>query len=261
MNMKSTQLENLLKKIRHIQSIMVDVSTGESLIQEKEDEYIVTYLDIAADIESLAKDGLAVSHNNAFRTLWDWYGYWSSRLPSYASRRQYVQELYAPLVNPIESALNKYQVDKTPLEDLIRDLAKQIEIKPEVSVQGFRMRFEWLHPKIVQQSYIPFETGEFDDAIFQAMNVVEEEVRTKISADPIETGVDLISKAMNPQCPILSFSKVNAEQDVVHLLYRGTIGSFKGAVGHRLLDNTDPVNTFECLALGSLLMRMLDKAT
>lgn len=259
--MKLAQLETLLKKIRQIQSIMVDVSTGKSLIQEKEDEYIVIYLDIAADIESLTKDGLALSHRNLFRTLWDWYGYWSSKLPSYPSRREYVRELYAPLVNPIESVLHKHRVDKTPLEDLIGDLAKRIETQPEVSPKGFRMRFEWLHPKIVQRCYIPFEIGEFDDAIFKAMNVVEEEIRVKISADPMETGSALISKAMNHQAPLLAFSKVTAEQEAVHSLYRGAIASFKGAVGHRFLDNTDPVNAFECLALGSLLMRMLGRAT
>ena len=258
--MKLEQLERLVKKIKQIQSIMADVSTGGSLIQEREDEYIVIYLDITTEIESLAKVGLTLSHNNSFRTLWDWYGYWSSKLPSYASRRQYIRELYAPLVDPIESGLHKHRVDKIPPEDLIRGLAKRMETQPERSAKGFRMRFEWLHPKIVQRCYIPFETGEFDDAIFNAMEVVEEGIRVKISADPIDTGVDLIFKAMNPKSPILSFSEVNAEQEAAHSLYRGTIGSFKGPLGHRFLDSSDPVNTFECLALGSLLMRMLDKA-
>ncbi len=259
--MKLKRLESLLKKIRQIQSIMVDVSTGRSLIQEKEDEYIVIYLDIAADIESLAKDGLALSHNNSFRTLWDWYGHWSSKLPSETSRRHYVRDLYAPLVNPIESALQKHRVDKKPLEDLIGDLTKRVKTQPEASPKRFRMRFEWLHPKIVRRCSIPFESDEFDDAIFEAMNVVEEEVRVKLSADPIETGIALISKAMNPQNPILAFSKVTAEQEAVHSLYRGAIAGFKSAVGYRFLDSTDPANSFECLALGSLLMRMLDRVT
>ncbi|NIS61977.1 MAG: TIGR02391 family protein [Proteobacteria bacterium] len=259
--MQLAQLESLLKKIRQIQAIMVDVSTGRSLIQEKEDEYIVIYLDIAADIESLAKDGLPLSHRNSFHTLWDWYGYWSSKLPSYATRKKYVQELYAPLVNPIESALQEHRVNKTPVEDLSRDLAKRIETQSDVFLKGFRMRFDRLHPKIAQRCYIPFEAGEFDDAIFEAMNVVEEEVRVKISADPMETGGVLISKAMNHRAPILAFSKVTAEQEAVHSLYRGAIGSFKSAVGLRFMDNTDPVDTFECLALGSLLMRMLDRVT
>jgi len=191
------QLERLVNKVRQIQSIMVDVGTGGSLIQEREDEYIVIYLDIATEIENLLKAGLTLQHHNSFRTLWDWYGYWSSKLPSHASRREYVRELYASLVNPIESALQKQRVDKTLPEDLIRDLAKRIEAQPEPSEEGFRMRFEWLHPKITQWCYGPFETGEFDDTIFNAMKVVEDEVRVKISAGPMNTGVDLISKAMN----------------------------------------------------------------
>ena len=185
---------------------MVDVSTGGSLLQDREDEYIVIYLDISAEIESLAKAGLPLLHNNSFRTLWDWYEYWSSKLPSYDSRRQYVQELYAPLVVPIESALHKQRGDKTSPQDVIRDLAKRMESQPEADTQGIRMRFEWLHPKIVQWCRVHFEKGEFDDAIFNAMNVVEEEIRAKISADSTETGAALISKVMNPQAPILSFS-------------------------------------------------------
>lgn len=259
--MKSEQLESLLTKIRQIQSIMVAVSTGGPRIQEKEDEYKQLYLDIQTEIENLVKAGLALSHNNSFRSLWDWYGYWSSELPSYASRRQYVRELYAPLVNPIESALHKHRVDKTPSEELIRDLTKQIETQSERSTKGFRMYFESLHPKIVQRCRIPFETGQYDDAIFNAMKVVEEEVRTRISADPTDIGVALISKAMNPKSPILPFSEVNAEQEAAHSLYRGAIGSFKNPLSHRFLDSSDPVKTFECLALASLLMRMLDEAT
>ena len=258
--MKLEHLERLLEKIRQIQSIMIDVSTGGALIQEKEDEYIVIYLDITTEIESLAKAGVTLSHNNSFRTLWDWYGYWSSKLPSYTSRREYVRELYAPLIDPLESALHKHRVDRTPPEELMKDLAKRIQTQPEPSERGFRMRFEWLHPKIVQRCDASFETGEFDDAIFNAMKVLEEEIHVRVSAHSMDTGVSLISRAMNPQSPILSFSQAMAEQEAVHSLYRGAIGSFKSPLCHRLLDSSDPVNTFECLALGSLLMRMLDKA-
>jgi uncharacterized protein (TIGR02391 family) len=258
--MRLEQLEGLVKKIRHIQSIMEHVSTGGSLIQEREDEYIVTYLDITTEVENLAKAGLTISHTNSFRTLWDWYGYWSSKLPSYESRRQYIRELYAPLLDPIESALHRHRMDKTPLGELIRDLAKRIAPIPEPAEEEFQMSFEWLHPKIVQRCHIPFEKGEFDDAIFNAMEAVEEGIRVKISADSMDTGLGLISRAMNPKSPLLTFSRVNAEQEAAHSLYRGAIGSLKSPLGHRFLDSSDPVNTFECLALGSLLMRMLDGA-
>jgi len=258
--MKSIQLERLLKKIRQIQSIMVDVSTGGSLLQDREDEYIVVYLDIENEIESLAKAGLALRHRNSFRTLWDWYEYWSSKLPSYDSRRQYVRELYAPLVDPIQSTLHKHRVDKTPFEDLIKDLAKRMASEPELFEQEFRLRFEGLHPKIIQRCRFAFESGEFEDAIFGAMTVVEEELRTRVSPDSLDAGVALISRSMDPQSPILSFSNVKAEQEAAYSLYCGAIGSLKSAISQRFLDNTDPVETFECLALGSLLMRMLDRA-
>ena len=136
--MKLERLEGLLRKVKQIQSIMNEVSTGASLIQEREDEYIVVYLDIVHEIESLAKVGLSLPHHNSFRTLWDWYGYWSSRLPSYASRSQYVQGLYDPLVKPIEDTLRKHREDRTPSEDLIIDLAKQVETLPELPAQGYR---------------------------------------------------------------------------------------------------------------------------
>jgi uncharacterized protein (TIGR02391 family) len=254
------QLESLLANIWQIQSIMVSVSTGEAKIQEMEDEYIRLYLDIATKIETLAKVGVTLSHKNPFRSLWDWYGYWSSRLPTCASRRQYVLKLYAPLVNPIESVLYNHRLDKAEFEDLARSLAKLAETQAECSIHGFQMTLEGLHPKIVQRCRILFETGQYDDAIFNAMNVVEEEIRNKISAHPADAGIALITKALNPGSPLVSLSNNAAEQDAAHSLYRGAIGWFKRVVSLRSLNGSSPIKAFECLALGSLLMRMLDGA-
>jgi uncharacterized protein (TIGR02391 family) len=258
--MNSKQLENLLTETWRIQSIMVSVSAGEASIQEMEDEYIRLYLDIATEIETLAKVGVTLSHKNPFRSLWDWYGYWSSRLPTDASRRQYVRELYAPLVDSIESVLYNDRLDKAEFEDLARSLAKLTENQPECSVQGFQMTLEGLHPKIGERCRILFETGQYDDAILNAMNVVEEEVRDKISVNPTDAGGVLITKALNPESPLLSLSKITAEQDAAHSLYRGAISWFKSAVGLRFVNGSGPAKAFECLALGSLLMRMLDES-
>jgi len=259
--MRPARLEGLLTKIRRIQSIMVAVSTGGPRIQEKEGEYQELYLEIAGGIESLSEMGLALSHGNPFYSLWDWYGHWSAELPSYASRRQYVREVYRPLVEPIESALHKHRVEKSSFEELAKDLSRRLESRPESPAQGFRMSFASFHTKIVQRCQVPFETGQYDDAIFNAMKAVEEEVRARISANPTDIGVALISKAMTPKSPLLTFSSVDAEQEAAHFLYRGAIGSFKNPLSHRFLDSSDPVKTFECLALASLLMRMLDEAT
>jgi uncharacterized protein (TIGR02391 family) len=118
-----------------------------------------------------------------------------------------------------------------------------------------------LHPKVSDKCRVHFETGRYDDAIFNAMKVVEEEVRTRISADATEIGVSLITQAMNTKPPLISLSPIAAEQEAAYFLFRGAIGSFKNPHSHRFVGVSDPVETFECLALASLLMRMLDEAT
>lgn len=121
--------------------------------------------------------------------------------------------------------------------------------------------FATLHPKIVQRCQSLFETGDYDNAIFTAMKTVEEKVRSTISGDPTDIGVELITKAMNPKSPLITFSKVTAEQESAYFLYRGAIGSFKNPLSHRFIETSDPVKAFECLALASLLLVMLDEAT
>jgi uncharacterized protein (TIGR02391 family) len=92
------------------------------------------------------------------------------------------------------------------------------------------------------------------------MRTVEEEVRFRISADSTDIGVALITKAFRPTSPLIEVSSVPAEQESAYYLFRGAIGSFKNPLSHRSLGIFDPMKTFECLALASLLMRMLDEA-
>jgi len=159
----------------------------------------------------------------------------------------------------------------------IRNIVKQYvrealgaEYERKITARSFKTFFissiletslELLHPKILDKCQDHFEHGKFDDAIFNAMKVVEEEIRSKAKAEPIDVGIDLITKVMNPKSPTISFSSVQAEKEAAYFLYRGTIGFFKNPNSHRFLDSTDPIKTYECLALSSLLMRMLDEAS
>ncbi|WP_041918503.1 TIGR02391 family protein [Gloeocapsa sp. PCC 7428] len=123
------------------------------------------------------------------------------------------------------------------------------------------MAFDDLYPQIVQRCRQLFETGQYDNAIFDAMKTVEEEIRSRAGATPTDLGVNLVSKVMNPNQPKLIFSSVSAEQEAAHSIYRGAIASFKNPLSHRFLNNCDPIKTFEILSFASLLMRMLDDAT
>jgi len=119
--------------------------------------------------------------------------------------------------------------------------------------------FEFLHPKIIERCQSLFDNEHYDDAIFTAMKTVEEELRSRRSLRATDIGSDLITKVFKSEPPLLVYSQVNAEQDSAYFLFRGAMGTFKNPLSHRFLDTTDPNKTFECLALASLLLRMLDE--
>ncbi|MEG3837395.1 TIGR02391 family protein [Microcoleus sp. AT8-A4] len=254
-------LEQLVQKISELQTLMVTVATGEARIQEKDDEYKQLYMEVSLKLESIQNEGFNVDNPNSFRSLWDWYNYWSAHLGTYALRRQYVGELYENVLTPFENTLYKHRANSMSSEELIDDLQRRLgQMIPE-SQTSFKFTINSLHPKIIQRCQQQFELGQYDDAIFNAMKAVEEEIRARASAEPTDLGANLVSKVMNPNEPKLIFSLVKAEQEAAHSMYRGAIGSFKNPLSHRFLDTSDPIKTFEILGFASLLMRMLDDAT
>lgn len=116
-----------------------------------------------------------------------------------------------------------------------------------------------LHPKILEKSHTLFQEGHYENAVFNAMKVVEEEVRKKSGSANSDIGVRLIGSAMGGNSPKILFSSDKSEQEAAIALYRGAIGYFKNPSSHRFIDNTDHIKALECLAFGSLLMRMLDE--
>ncbi|MEG4582349.1 TIGR02391 family protein [Microcoleus sp. MON1_C5] len=255
-------LEQLVQKIYELQTLMVTVATGEARIQEKDDEYKQLYMEVNLKLESLQNEGLNVDNPNSFRSLWDWHSFWSDDLRSYGVPHQLVRELYENVLTPFENTLYKHRANSMSSEELIDDLQRRLgQMIPEPQT-SFKFTINSLHPKIIQRCQQQFELRQYDDAIFNAMKTVEEEIRARASAAPTDVGVALVSKVMNPnQQPKLIFSSVNAEQEAAHSMYRGAIGSFKNPLSHRFLDTSDPIKTFEILGFASLLMRMLDDAT
>lgn len=253
-------LEQLVQKIYELQTLMVTVATGEARIQEKDDEYKQLYMEVNLKLESLQNEGFNVDNPNSFRSLWDWHSFWYE-VCSDGVPRQLVRELYENVLTPFENTLYKHRANSMSSEELIDDLQRRLDqMIPEPQTR-FKFTINSLHPKILQRCQQQFESGLYDDAIFNAMKTVEEEIRVRGSAAQTDVGLALVSKVINPNQPKLIFSSVNAEQEAVHSMYRGAIGIFKNPHSHRFLDTSDPIKTFEILGFASLLMRMLDDAT
>jgi hypothetical protein len=91
--------DELVTEIEAQRSLMVAVATGGPRIQEVNPEYIARRDRITAE---LRKRGL--EDPNPHGDLWAWYGRWSSGdMPSWASRRAHLSEVYQPLIEQIRS--------------------------------------------------------------------------------------------------------------------------------------------------------------
>ena len=92
-------MDDIAKHIGRLRRLMIGVSTGGPRINSVNQEYERTYSDLTTHLNDLG-----IQNPVPYADLWDWYGKWSSGdLPTYASRRQYVNGLF----DPIEVQLRK----------------------------------------------------------------------------------------------------------------------------------------------------------
>lgn len=90
--------EDLIREIDAQRSLMIAVATGGPRIQTVNTQYQDRRERLAAMLTDLD-----IRDPNPFGDLWAWYGKWSSGdLPSYQSRRQFISDLYGPLVDRLK---------------------------------------------------------------------------------------------------------------------------------------------------------------
>ncbi|BAZ54213.1 hypothetical protein NIES4103_68980 (plasmid) [Nostoc sp. NIES-4103] len=131
------QFETLLVKIKKLKEIMISVALNKEpidLIKSEDEEYRKLYRELTLQISILRQIGINVPHYNNFRSLWQWYHYWSFNLEkSYDVRETYINDLYENILKPIERALKKYNLQSTSTEEFIQDL--QHRFQQQISVQ------------------------------------------------------------------------------------------------------------------------------
>ena len=95
-----TTKEELLQLIDILKSVMISVSTNESRINTRVDEYKSSYTSLNSYLLKLGID-----NPNNFKSLWEWHDRWSKPdLPSYTSRRTFIANLYKPAIELIENS-------------------------------------------------------------------------------------------------------------------------------------------------------------
>jgi hypothetical protein len=89
--------DELRKLVDEQANLLIAVGTGGPAINSVNGKYIDRRKAIA---DELRRRG--IDDPNPYRDLWRWYAYYSSKLPSYQSRRVYIGELYDPLRDALE---------------------------------------------------------------------------------------------------------------------------------------------------------------
>jgi len=90
--------KDLIEALEAQRNLMISVSTGGPRIQNVNNDY--------KERQELIENGLSergVEDPNPYSDLWEWYGKWSSGdLPSYQSRRDYINGLFRSLIKALK---------------------------------------------------------------------------------------------------------------------------------------------------------------
>ena len=93
----SKDLSDLIKKIENQKGLMIAVSTGGPKIQDVNKQYKNDRIEILKKLQEIE-----IEDPNPYPDLWSWYGKWSDgSLPSWQSRRIYINMLYQPLLDSL----------------------------------------------------------------------------------------------------------------------------------------------------------------
>ncbi|WP_084262892.1 TIGR02391 family protein [Actinomadura formosensis] len=116
-----------------------------------------------------------------------------------------------------------------------------------------------LHPLIERNSRRQFLLGEYENAIFGAMRVVEIRVRSLAGFGDDVFGSDLMTKAFRKGGPLADPAAPQGEVEGTMMLFKGAYAVLRNPSGHREVSFDDVTEASEAVLTASLLMRMLDK--
>lgn len=100
----------------------------------------------------------------------------------------------------------------------------------------------------------------FDTVISEATRIFETRLRSLSGAPDKCKGVDLAQAAFGGNPPVLKVSDVSAEQQAVHLLYRGAFGFIRNPFQHKLLGKLSPDRVLQILGFIDYLLYIAENA-
>lgn len=99
-----------------------------------------------------------------------------------------------------------------------------------------------------------------DTIVAEATRILEDRIRIVSKAPKELSGIDLVKYAFGGSNPVLVVSTINAEQEGVHLLFRGVFGFIRNRSHHTLLGDQSPERVLQIVALVDYLIFVIDNS-
>jgi uncharacterized protein (TIGR02391 family) len=139
-----------------------------------------------------------------------------------------------------------------------RGEAANTEADVNVALAMASTRRDAWHPALRTTVYTKYVRGDYDDAVLEALTLLEIEVRTAAAADPKDAGVQLMRDAFRPGTGgLTAATETPEEQQALADLFAGAIGRFGAASSHPPVPY-DANTCREVLSLTSYLLRVAD---
>jgi hypothetical protein len=91
--------DELLSELDFLRNTLISVSTGGDRIQEVNQQYKLSYLEIDKELRKRK-----IPNPIKYWDLWEWHGRWGAGdLPSWGSRRLFISEVFNPLLDSIQN--------------------------------------------------------------------------------------------------------------------------------------------------------------
>lgn len=190
-----SELQLLLDNILEVKRILEDTATHNSKTENKDIEelYSSIYNNIELQIIKFWSVGLRIANPNFLRKISYWKAYYLSELEGWSSRREFINTLYANIVNIISKSLRRQSIKNSSKEEFFQELNNSLSEQDEVVSSRSAERFNNLLENS-KQNIIDY-SNEYMNGISQQESVINETDIVIITALPKEK--DAIVKYLN----------------------------------------------------------------
>ena len=156
--------------------------------------------------------------------------------------------------------------DPTQRDDVFQVLTNKgkeiVEKQIDPDIHGLQLEQVIKNPTLLERCLDSFRDDRYEDAVFSAYKLVEEEVRNRAGLVPTDFGESLMTKAFHHSTGklIIPSCIVPHEQEGAYNLFKGAIALFKNPSSHRTINYDDRLDVIQIIAFAELLLRIISTA-